>query len=260
MSHDNLLPDPEELYDHLVSEFSYFRSLESGEFSRNLDHVKMVHERLKKSDPENWTLNLSPNWVLDIGGKHADTVQSRDFGENKGKAVIGGIIKVSDGSFEEYSLSLSFLAQKNTEARGREENEHIGAPCCWSRDDIEEDWRIARRYHFDIDMGDNDDESKPVSHLQSGGKFQKEHLQWPDPHYCQSPLDKPRLPHPPMDPILILHMLATQYESLRGIIQHQWENHVRAAEDKLWEPYHSTISDWYSIRDQGETFASYIEN
>ena len=260
MSFENLLPKPEELYDHLLSELEYLRTIEGSEFSRNLDGVILVHEELKQANPQNWTLNIHPNWVFEIGGEKVDGDYSRDFSNNKGKAVIGGRISVSEGGFKEYSLNLAFLAQEDTEARGREQNKHLGAPCCWKHDDMQSDYRVARRYHFDIDLGDNDDESKPITHLQSGGKFKSDYLRFDDPHYCSSPLDKPRLPHPPMDPILIIHMLATQYKSLRDIIRSGWGSHVRDAENELWEPYHSTISNWYATDAESDTFASFIDN
>jgi hypothetical protein len=260
VSFDDLLPDANQLYEHLLSELNFLRDFESGAFERNCDNVTAAYFDMKGQESSDWTLNLSPNWVLDIGGEDFDTGEARDFDENMGKAIIGGKIAVSDGDFEEYSLNLTLLAQEDTEARGRDTNRHLGAPCCWSADAAEFDYRVARRYHFDIDMGDNKHERKPVSHLQNGGEFDTEHLQYANPHYCSSPLDKPRLPHPPMDPILILHMLAKQYQSLSQMIQSEWGNRVRRAERNLWQPYHSTISDWYEVRSGSETFASYVEN
>jgi len=62
---------------------------ESGAFERNCDNVTAAYFDMKGQESSDWTLNLSPNWVLDIGGEDFDTGEARDFDENMGKAIIG---------------------------------------------------------------------------------------------------------------------------------------------------------------------------
>lgn len=260
MPSKDLLPDADQLYSHLLSELEYLRGIDADKFVRNRDYVISAHEQLKQGSPEEWVLDINPNWVFEIGGEVFDAGEARDFSNNKGKAAIGGKISVEDESYQEYSLSLTLLSQEESDAPGREVNRYLGAPCCWNDGDVDSTYRVARRYHFDIDIGDNDDEVKPISHLQNGGKFNSDHLVGTDPHYCSSALDKPRLPHPPMDPLLILNMIATQYTTLKKLVQGKWNREVRKAEEELWKPYHTRISGWYSQDSRSETFASYIDN
>jgi len=66
-------------------------------------------------------------------------------------------------------LSISHCWLRRTQKRVVEiQTGILEPPCCWSADAAEFDYRVARRYHFDIDMGDNKHERKPVSHLQNG--------------------------------------------------------------------------------------------
>lgn len=134
----------------------------------------------------------------------------------------------------------------------------VNCPCCWNEDsnwrDREEEaynrWRVARRYHFDIDLGNNHDERKPISHLQIGGRFNDNHVntiveQDMDTHYCLSPLDKPRIPYPPMDPALIYTLLLTQYPYPKRQVEQDWFTVARESEERLWDPYHEKLGRHY---------------
>lgn len=247
-SFEDLLPDTDELYHRLLSELKYLENQPSC-FAENNDSVELIREQFEKMDEKNWTLNISPNWILPIEENNVDAPENsrRDFSIAKGFAVIGGIIRVEDGEFDEYALNLTILAQRDSELRGEGDNMYLGAPCCLDEEFSGRNWRVAKRYHFDIDIGDDNNESKPATHLQSGGSFDSDHFPQHrseiDPHYCSTPLDKPRLPHPPMDPLLIIHMLVEQYHSLRDIIQDSWAPEVKISERHMWVKYYSRIND-----------------
>ncbi|WP_152420141.1 hypothetical protein [Halorubrum distributum] len=247
-SYDGLLPDVEDLYHHLLEELIYLESL-PGVFAENRDSVELILEQFERMDCHNWTLDIAPNFVIEINESQGNDSEDsrRDYAISGGFAVIGGLINVCDGEFENYALNLTFLTQPESELRGEGENRYLGAPCC-RREVLENpDWRVAKRYHFDIDIGNNKNESKPVTHLQSGGSFDAdhfpEHRSYIDPHYCRTPLDKPRLPHPPMDPLLIIHLLVEQYQSLQNIVQDTWAHRVKVSEQQMWTKYYSRIND-----------------
>ncbi|WP_224268579.1 hypothetical protein [Haloprofundus salinisoli] len=263
-SSEDLLPEPDKLYELLISELEYLYNL-GGVLARNKDSFRTKRAELQKMDSENWKLDITPNWVLPITGpeEQAQRQNARDFSKAEGFALIGGLIHVEDGTYDDYSLNLTLLAQGDTELRGSDENKHIDAPCCWGAESMQSSWRVAKRYHFDIDLG-GDDESKPITHLQSGGAFKKKHLptgiKHHEPHYCSTPLDKPRLTYPPMDPILILQILVTQYDSLNRIMVNTWNAQVQKAESTLWTKYYLHLSDIMGMQKRSETLDSYIEN
>lgn len=240
-----LLPDSTDLYELLVTQLEYLKD-QPGVLAENKRQFNIQYQDLKSSDENDWKLDISPNWAIPIGGSSTYGTRNtqRDFAQ-KGFALIGGLIEVKDGSFKEYSLNLTLLAQHATEVRSDDGSILEGTPCCWNGI-TEDDWRVAKRYHFDIDVDDDGKhEPKPVTHLQSGGKFKEEHV--PShrsnliPHYCHTPVDKPRLPHPPMDPILIIHLLIRQYYSLRNIVQDSWPSRVKSSEQTMWKNYYSRV-------------------
>ncbi|SMO70091.1 hypothetical protein SAMN06264867_106228 [Halorubrum cibi] len=260
-SPDELLPDPDELYEHLVDQLSFLQN-RGGKISRNKRNFRKTLSTLEEEDPEDWTLDINPNWIVQIETPDylSRNDSKRDFAIQDGLAVVGGIIKAEENQFKEYSLHLTLIAHRNSEVRGH----HAGAPCCWNHGSDEWKFRVAKRYHFDIDVGDDDTEDKPIAHLQSGGNFKKENLPKEIDsdaiHYCSTPLDKPRLPHPPMDPILVLQLVADQYECPSDIRSEYWESQIFEAESMLWERYYSRISEHVSNNDRTDLFDSLISN
>lgn len=272
-SPDMLLPSPSELYEHLLSQLDFLESRDSGQLARNQENFRKSYRQLQGDDPHNWTLDITPNWIVRITTpEHLKRVgSSRDFVIEDGYAVISGIIDVADDSFVEYSLGLTFLAQEDSEVRGGE----IGAPCCWAHRDENTEWRVAKRYHFDIDPGvdeseenpnpgDGEPEEKPISHLQSGGNFRTDPLPLgissEEVHYCSSPLDKPRLPHPPMDPILLFEMISDQYGCPEGLKSEVWPPRIRESESMLWKRYYKRISEHLDNDERSSLFSSLISN
>ncbi|TKX34894.1 hypothetical protein EXE51_17325 [Halorubrum sp. CGM5_25_10-8B] len=63
-----------------------------------------------------------------------------------------------------------------------------------------------------------------------------------------------------MDPILVLQLVADQYECPSDIRSEYWESQIFEAESMLWERYYSRISEHVSNSDQTELFDSLISN
>lgn len=261
MTNHDFLPNPERLGERLLSELDFLKDQNQDLLTNNSHQLESQYWTLKQIDfSDNWEFSIDPNWKFPLGGQEIGGNSTRDFAEKEGFAIIGGKVEVTDGSIEDYSFNLVILSSVESESRSSDGEEDINIPCCWNGSDIDSEYRVARRYHFDIDIGDTNDENKPVTHLQIGGKFNHGHILGQSPHYCLSPLDKPRIPYPPMDPALILHMLICQYSSLQDLQQDDWQSVVRETEQVLWEPYHAQIGVAYENDRIQQPFSEYINN
>jgi hypothetical protein len=258
MATEDLYPDAEVLYELLLTQLRYLKDRD-GLIAGNRKSIRTTYENMKEMEPTDYELNIKPNWELRFGGDtEADSNQQsrRDFHNAQGIALIGGRVIVDAGDIKHYETNLVLLTQAETDTRAGD------SPCCWEHDEMNEEWRVARRYHFDIETVtlEGEDDPKPVTHMQTGGNFDGQPVAGHDPHYCTSPLDKPRLPHPPMDPLLILHTLATQYDGLEPLIEDQWIGYVKDSENKLWEPYHEAILGQYRTEETRKTMAGFFMN
>lgn len=261
------MPDPQDLGERLLEVTKYLQDQESSDIPIFESGVFAQHRNdLEDKDfSEDWCFAFDPYWEVKLGNpEDADRmgIERPDFGDSEAFAVIGGNVNVVAGKFKQYSFSLSILVRSDAELRGESESIDAEDPCCWAFESNNEEpceWRLARRFHFDIDLGDNDDESKPISHLQIGGN---PHIgktpEGEQVHYCSSPLDKPRVPYPPMDPVLLLHMLITQYPTISSANQGTWYDQVTSSEELLWDDYHGWLSNT-DIRDgENKPFANLL--
>ncbi|WP_144427156.1 hypothetical protein [Halolamina pelagica] len=220
------------------------------------ESVDSVRRQLERGDEDNWALETDPYLVFDLRS-------GRDFNHESGQARLGGIIEVCDGEYEMFSSSLILAIQHPTDDDGGSLPEGLDH-CCIETGTEEKDeqydagynfYHILERFHWDIDTGDDADDRKPVCHFQSGGKVSGSAFNdsYEKHHYCSNGLDKPRIPHPPMEPILVFNMLINQYESLESFNQAQWDGIVKEGETALWEPYynstHGMVSTDSSVMD-----------
>lgn len=230
------IPEPDELYQHLKNAFTKLdNNSEKIPGAGDLVELSLHNARrqLDRGNENTWTLELSPSLVFKL-----DT--NRDFPNGNGQARLGGIIKVSDGKYHMFSSSLVLAVQHPLD---EDESLPEGLDhCCIAtgKDEAEGTfYHILDRVHWDIDTGDEEDERKPVCHVQLGGKVSASAFDSHEGyHYCSNGLDKPRIPHPPMDPILVFNMLINQYQSLESFNQRQWAGVVNDGEAALWKPYY----------------------
>ncbi len=254
------LPSPEEFGEQLQSAVNYLQGQEGSALSHQTEDSLSIHRSnlsRKEFSRDNWKVELSP--PLEVPLEPADErdrtgIERTDFENAKGYAQIGGIVRVEDGQFVEYSFSLCILSQEAEENRSESKVDDEEIPCCWSETDRK--WRVARRFHFDIDTGSSGDEGKPVSHMQVGGEVSDKEVYSDysgntDYHYCDSPLDKPRVPYPPTDPIILLNMVICQYPGVQSADQDSWEGVVVDSEELLREPYHEFVQSVYRESSRG---------
>lgn len=263
------MPDPEQFGRRLKTVTEYLEGQSSSDLPILRDGVLSQHySRLDDIDfSSDWYFDLSPQWEIKLGSDSSQDpmgIERPDLGDSNAFAIIGGKVNIENGKFEQYSFSVSFLVEPKTEHRNDLDSDDAEDPCCWRVQIDEEDpcrWRLARRFHFDIDLGDNDDEAKPISHLQIGGKSQLDSNPRGEAiHYCSSPLDKPRIPYPPVDPTLLLHMLITQYPTISSADQETWHNQVTSSERLLWDDYHEWLSNSHIRERENKPFSNMLFN
>ena len=258
------VPEPNVLYQYLKTAFNKLD--ENTDKIPGAGHqvegsVDRARRQLERGEENNWTLETDPYLVFDLRS-------GRDFSSGSGQARLGGIIDVCDGNYEMFSSSLILAIQHPSEAEGGSLPEGLDHCCVKTgKEEIEESdeedegeeqddfYHILERFHWDIDTGDDVDERKPVCHFQTGGKVSDSAFNdsYEKHHYCSNGLDKPRIPHPPMDPVLIFNLLINQYESLESFNQAQWDGIVNEGETALWERYynstHGMVSTDRSVMD-----------
>lgn len=228
------IPAPDELYNHLKPAIQKLEA-NSHQIPDADDSIagalRSAKTDLEEASVDSWELSFDPFLIFDLSS-------SRDYPNGNGQARLGTHIKVKDGEYEMFSSTL-LLAIKQ---EGHDPPTELDY-CCIDRATRDESWKtlyhVLEQIHWDFDTGRESDELKPACHFQIGGKIPDEAFDsdYEEYHYCSNGLDKPRIPHPPMDPILILNMLVDQYESLESFNQYEWTGMVKQGEETLWNPY-----------------------
>jgi hypothetical protein len=186
-----------------------------------------------QQDDKRWTLDITPNWEIPLS--------SGGSGE-KISALIGGIVSVARGKLELYSFTLCLIKEGSSGLLPDGTVDCSAPSCCLVK--YPGTKRVFRKFHFDIDaIGKGD---RPVSHLQYGGEFPKKALQGPI-HYClDHGIEKPRLPYQPMDFVLLLDILISQYDSLGRLADRDWTSLVVESERMMQSGYFREITDHFS--------------
>lgn len=157
------------------------------------------------------------------------------LGERKFYISLGGTVKFKQGAISEQSLCLTLMLEHSSECDV--------IPESWNIYPITQGHHILRRFHFDIDMN-NDDTVRPKFHLQYGGNFESSYLGIQDVHYkLFSPLDHPRIPNQPYDIVMLLDFIIREFD-LGGqevINDGGWNKHLIEIE-RIWlKPYYGEI-------------------
>lgn len=252
------IPDPVDLYEYILPAVEKLKNNEDNipggrRIETSLDNA---YRQLDEGDESNWELKLDPYLIFDVES-------SRDFPNGHGQIRIGGNIEVENGEYQKFSSSLILAVQ---EPDDEEQSLPSGLDHCCVNNSSTNDgslsnfYHILERIHWDIDTGDDDDEAKPVCHVQVGGNIPDSAFDtdWEKYHYCSNNLDKPRIPHPPMDCILIFNLAIEQYESLESFHQSEWEGIICKGESALWNPYYS--STYGMINDDGGSVFRLMQN
>lgn len=249
------MPEPDKLFSHLEKAFDKLDN--NSEKIPSAGHqvessLDGARRQLEDGDEDNWKLEIDPFLVFNL-------TSERDFADGNGQARIGGNINVCEGEYKMFSTTL-ILAIKHPMEEDNNLSDDWDQCCIESREGEigEEFYHVLERFHWDIDTGDEEDERKPACHVQVGGCVSDSAFEtYENYHYCSNGLDKPRIPHPPMDPTLIFNLLIDQYHSMESFNQAQWAGVVHRAEETLWESYfeatHGMINTDFSVMNLWQT-------
>lgn len=243
MSSPNLIPDAEDLHQHFASTIEEVPARIGSigtDLATNRDLIEYHCFEFQDQTSTDWELKLSPNWEFKIQDE-------RDFSSSEGRAVVGADLEVVDGDYQRCSFNLSIIQRGHQITGEAGEGDVNRVLCCV--EDREDTWTMVRRFHFDMDPGRPGEEAKPVCHLQTGGNVGSAGDISGEFHYCRTRLDKPRIPHPPMDLVLILDLLFSQYPNLNQYRDSNWMSLVKRSERKLWQPYFQVVGDRYQADD-----------
>jgi hypothetical protein len=218
------IPDLGEYLGHLRNALKYFDdNREVAKIPGLKSQVSASRRQLYGVNPAEWSLRTEPAWEF--------PVECPEFRRGVRARLIFGIdIAVVGNKIAQHVVSFSIT----TEDDKRQIKELAMDDSCCMRQFSPSKLRVIRRAHFDIDVGSHDD-PRPWSHLQIGGRGP---LAPADSiHYCLDPyLDSPRIPMPPMDPVLVLEFLMAQFHVDEFSILPRdgyWLNLVRTSQE-LW--------------------------
>jgi len=198
-----------------------------------------VYGKLKSCPNNSWTFQIIPPWIIPIMGKKGY------FENDQATLVIGGEISVTDCIFSKYNFFVSIVRNHNNS-----ENDRTYDSCCEEQKKCVN--RIVRRFHFDTGAG-KEFTLETNSHIQFGGlcheKGAVEKYYGKPLHYClDNKLDTPRIPHPPLDIILIFDLIIRQFETAverEFVEKSEWINLVRGSEDFRLRKYYDQIEKYY---------------
>lgn len=182
---------------------------------------------IRSQKPPVEDISINPNIVF--------RYNNPKLNQRKFHISIGGTIKFTKGVISEQSLCLTLMLEHSSECGE--------VPESWNIYPITQGYHVLRRFHFDIDMN-NDDREKPRFHLQYGGNLEASYLGIKDIQYkLFSPLDHPRIPHQPYDIVMLLDFILREF-NLGGhdvINDTGWNKHLIEIE-KIWlKPYYDGI-------------------
>lgn len=228
-----LIPDPEELHDHFSETLDKIPGMMGtlgGNLETDIDQVEFQCRQFDEDSSSDWNFNFTPNWEFVIE-------DGRDFPGDPGRAIVGADIAIREGEYQRCSFNMSIL-QKSRDFPSSAGRERVNQRACCAIDRAEK-WTMVRRYQFDMDPGVQSEEQKPICHLQTGGNVGGPGDFDGEFHYCRASMKKPRIPHPPMDLILVLDLLFSQYENLREKRDSDWLGLVERSERRLWKPFYN---------------------
>lgn len=185
-----------------------------------------VLQRIKQQhDGDNWSLKVGP-WILPINEN--DDI----FNVRKACLLIYGLIEARDSELDKSSFSVGIVLNPP-----REDNEMT---CC---DKLNKDqYRVARLFRFEFEEG-NIETSKPASHMHYGGKLPS-YLSLPYHNCLEDWIEKPRIPIPPLDFVLLFEIFLRQFNlgiKKKLFKESFWRKCIRKSERMLLTKYYTNV-------------------
>ena len=183
----------------------------------------------KKNGP--WSVGISQAWKIPVIENNLCGVQGESL------LIITGHINTQDGKLQDQSISVSLVLNPNKnqkEVNGYDSGKLVkNVPV------------VVRRFHFDYDLGIEEDD-RPRSHIQYGGKFEKERIGIDELKYSLfSSLQTPRIPCPPYDLVLVVDLFLHQYKTPLDQIkaEPEWKKLVKESEELWTKGYYCELAN-----------------
>ncbi len=183
----------------------------------------------KKNNP--WRVEISQAWRIPV------TKNKLCGAQGDSSLIITGYINTKNGKLQDQSISVSLILNPNKnqkEVNGYDSGKLVkNVPV------------VVRRFHFDYDLG-IDENDRPRSHIQYGGKFEKDRIGIDNLQYrLFSSLETPRIPCPPYDLVLVVDLFLHQYETPLDQIKQEpeWQRLVKESEELWTKGYYCVLTN-----------------
>jgi hypothetical protein len=234
------MPDFERYRRHLLRATMF---LAGHRDARRIDGLVVAMEsasrQLEVGRRGSWTLRPDPQWTFPLDWRHVRPAARAEL-------EVGADIQVRGGQLVQHSVTFAVVTSGHDPARGS------GDSCCLAT--VGDAPRVVRRAHFDVDLGSGRS-NRPTTHLQLGGRPGPRSTS--GPHYCLDQyLDLPRIPMPPMDPVLALDFLLAQFgcsEVETLLRESMWAGLVHKSESLWSAPYFRASHRFLSAPPRGRT-------
>lgn len=183
-----------------------------------------VLKRIKQqTDGDNWSLVIGP-WIMPISDN------DDNFGRRTACLVIYGTVMAKNSELSELSFTAGIVLNPPKETDEQ--------TCC---DNLNKDsYRVARLFRFEIGSG-HKTTAEPCSHMHYGGRPHQD-LKQPPYHDCiEDWIEKPRIPVPPYDFVLLLELILRQFDLgiRRKLFEEEfWRFCIGESEKMIFAGYH----------------------
>lgn len=151
---------------------------------------------------------------------------------------FGGYIKIENSILIDQSFNIMLLYRHTSKTL---ETDFIKD---WQCHAFEDGLHVLRRFHFDLDLK-NDGINKPKSHLQYGGKLNKDYFNLTEEMQYKlfGPLDHPRIPIQPYDLIMLFDFLFREFlvDGHQIIKEKSWIGNIIESERFWLKPYYERL-------------------
>lgn len=227
--------------------FDCYENSMSLAFQKLKATVVIILKQLKSNRSVNEVISIEPNIILEIQGLLINKKGPRLY------ACIGGHIDIKNSLLSNQSISLIILCDTP-------ENINAADATTWKCHEYPAGAHVLRKFHFDIDKTKTG--NWPVSHLQYGGSNNSKHLAFNKAINYQlfSPIDEPRIPHPPYSFIICLDVILKcfQTDASRVTRESFWITKVKESEDSWLKPFYQNVFSHLQTNSRDGTLWDYF--
>ena len=210
--------------------FNCYENSMSVAFGKLKDRVLLIDKKLKAGKKVTEDISISPNIILEIQNPLISKKGPKLY------VCVGGHINIKDSLLSNQSISLIILCDLSEDIKPADATS-------WNCHEYPAGAHVLRKFHFDIDKTITG--NWPISHLQYGGSDNSHHVEF-NKNICYqlfSPIDTPRIPHPPYSLIICLDVILKcfQTDASRVTKESFWISKVRESEDSWLKPFYQNV-------------------